>query len=218
MSTRCVLNGRPTQIFLYLILIDLLICNGMTGNILLQWYRTPQIYFVDETVKNLKSELARGSKIKCNKCGRKGAALGCYVKSCRRSYHVPCAREIETCRWDYASALTQYVFMVKFSCYQSTIVVSNMIFFRFLQENYLLLCPVHSSHRFPNENSKSKNHASKNGLMPSKMYILFLLHWFHTDMLLYDVLLVNFAKLNLQDVSIRCFIWFPFFIQRTSAA
>lgn len=64
-------------------------------------FRAPQVYYEGDTVKNLKAELARGMKIKCTKCSLKGAALGCYVKSCRRSYHVPCAKEISRCRWDY---------------------------------------------------------------------------------------------------------------------
>ena len=59
------------------------------------------MYFVDEAVKNLKAEVARGAKLKCSKCGLKGAALGCYVKTCRRTYHVPCAMDIPNCRWDY---------------------------------------------------------------------------------------------------------------------
>ncbi|CAN1270291.1 BRCA1-associated RING domain protein 1 [Linum perenne] len=45
----------------------------------------PQVYFEGETIKNLKEELARGAKLKCSGCGRKGAALGCYVKSCRKN-------------------------------------------------------------------------------------------------------------------------------------
>ncbi|ESQ36529.1 hypothetical protein EUTSA_v10006912mg [Eutrema salsugineum] len=85
----------------------------------IEW--APQVYYEADTVKNLKAELARGMKIKCTKCGLKGAALGCYVKSCRRSYHVPCARGISRCRWDY--------------------------------EDFLLLCPAHSSVKFPNEKS-----------------------------------------------------------------
>lgn len=66
--------------------------------------RAPQVYFVGENVKNLKAELARGAKLKCSSCGLKGAALGCYHKSCRRSYHVPCARAVAGCRWDFVSA------------------------------------------------------------------------------------------------------------------
>ncbi|KAL8055254.1 hypothetical protein ABFX02_04G045000 [Erythranthe guttata] len=64
----------------------------------IEW--TPQVYFVGETIKNLESELARASKLKCSSCGLKGAALGCFIKSCRKSYHVPCAVEILDCRWD----------------------------------------------------------------------------------------------------------------------
>ncbi|PPS06255.1 hypothetical protein GOBAR_AA14390 [Gossypium barbadense] len=64
-------------------------------------YRAPQVYFVGDNVKNLKLELAKGAKLKCSRCGLKGAALGCYVKSCHKSYHFPCAKEIPKCRWDY---------------------------------------------------------------------------------------------------------------------
>ncbi|KAJ0053488.1 hypothetical protein Pint_01684 [Pistacia integerrima] len=88
----------------------------------------PQVYYDGETIKNLKAELARGSKLKCTACGKKGAALGCYMKSCRRSYHFPCALEIPKCRWD--------------------------------DGDFLLLCPVHSSVKFPNE--KSGNCVVKN--------------------------------------------------------
>ncbi|XP_068662931.1 BRCA1-associated RING domain protein 1 [Aristolochia californica] len=86
----------------------------------------PQVYFVNETIMNLEAEVARGAKIKCSECGKKGAALGCYAKSCRRSYHVPCSVYIEGCRWDDA--------------------------------NFLMLCPTHSSLKFPSEKSKSKKH------------------------------------------------------------
>ncbi|KAJ0236178.1 BRCA1-associated RING domain protein 1 [Hirschfeldia incana] len=89
----------------------------------IEW--APQVYFEGDTVRNLKPELARGMKMKCTKCNLKGAALGCYVKSCRRSYHVPCAREISRCRWDH--------------------------------EDFLLLCPVHSSVKFPSEKSRHRS-------------------------------------------------------------
>ncbi|KAG6403103.1 hypothetical protein SASPL_135320 [Salvia splendens] len=64
----------------------------------IEW--APQVYFVNDTILNLESELARASKLKCSGCGLKGAALGCFAKSCRRSYHVPCALEVLGCRWD----------------------------------------------------------------------------------------------------------------------
>ncbi|MBA0759738.1 hypothetical protein Gotri_022575 [Gossypium trilobum] len=49
---------------------------------------------------NLEAELSRSRKIKCSCCGLKGAALGCYEKSCRKSFHVPCAKLVSQCRWD----------------------------------------------------------------------------------------------------------------------
>ncbi|WOL09951.1 BRCA1-associated RING domain protein 1 [Canna indica] len=94
----------------------------------IEW--APQVYFVGETAMNLEAELARASKIKCSHCGLKGAALGCYNKSCRRSYHVPCADDLSECRWDY--------------------------------ENFLLLCPIHSSNRLPCDKSSHKKKISAN--------------------------------------------------------
>nr|XP_027094489.1 BRCA1-associated RING domain protein 1 [Coffea arabica] len=64
----------------------------------IEW--TPRIYFEGETIKNLESELGRAAKLKCSSCGQKGAALGCFAKSCRRTYHIPCAFAIQECRWD----------------------------------------------------------------------------------------------------------------------
>ncbi|WOL09780.1 hypothetical protein Cni_G18533 [Canna indica] len=60
----------------------------------------PKVYFSGGIMKNFEVELQRASKIKCNKCGLKGAALGCYFASCPKSFHVPCAVEIPECRWD----------------------------------------------------------------------------------------------------------------------
>ncbi|TVU15285.1 hypothetical protein EJB05_38797 [Eragrostis curvula] len=64
----------------------------------IEW--APQAYFTGDVANNLEPELARASKIKCSVCGLKGAALGCLVRSCRKSYHVPCAHQISGCRWD----------------------------------------------------------------------------------------------------------------------
>ncbi|XP_076914669.1 BRCA1-associated RING domain protein 1-like [Bidens hawaiensis] len=60
----------------------------------------PQIYFQKGMIKNLESEVSRAGKLKCASCGKKGAVLGCYMKSCQRTYHVPCAYDISECRWD----------------------------------------------------------------------------------------------------------------------
>ncbi|KAI3876385.1 hypothetical protein MKW98_021237 [Papaver atlanticum] len=64
----------------------------------MEW--APQVYYVDETVKNLEMEVARGSKLKCKCCGLKGSALGCFISSCKNTYHFPCAFGISGCRWD----------------------------------------------------------------------------------------------------------------------
>ncbi|KAG6519485.1 hypothetical protein ZIOFF_022979 [Zingiber officinale] len=61
----------------------------------------PQVYFSGEIVKNFELELKRASKLKCSKCGLKGAALGCYDNNCLKSYHATCAVQIPDCRWDY---------------------------------------------------------------------------------------------------------------------
>ncbi|XP_072996697.1 BRCA1-associated RING domain protein 1-like [Typha latifolia] len=89
---------------------------------------SPQVYFSGDIVNNLEIELARASKIKCSKCGLKGAALGCYYKSCQRSFHVPCAVEVPDCRWD---------------C-----------------ENFLVLCPSHSSEKLPCDSSNAMKRIS----------------------------------------------------------
>ncbi|CAI9773294.1 unnamed protein product [Fraxinus pennsylvanica] len=61
----------------------------------------PNVFFEDDNVINLEAELTRSRRIKCCCCGIKGAALGCYEKSCRKSFHVPCAKLTPECRWDY---------------------------------------------------------------------------------------------------------------------
>ncbi|MBA0580700.1 hypothetical protein Gorai_022906, partial [Gossypium raimondii] len=60
----------------------------------------PNVYFENDKAINLEAELSRSQKIKCSCCGLKGAALGCYEKSCRKSFHVPCAKLVSQCRWD----------------------------------------------------------------------------------------------------------------------
>ncbi|XP_023543621.1 protein BREAST CANCER SUSCEPTIBILITY 1 homolog isoform X1 [Cucurbita pepo subsp. pepo] len=60
----------------------------------------PNVYFDGSTAINLEAELSRSRRIKCGCCGNKGAALGCYEKNCRKSFHVPCAKLMPQCRWD----------------------------------------------------------------------------------------------------------------------
>eukprot|EP00257_Ricinus_communis_P022323 XP_015582013.1 protein BREAST CANCER SUSCEPTIBILITY 1 homolog isoform X1 [Ricinus communis] len=66
----------------------------------------PNVYFEDDTAINLEAELTRSRRIKCCCCGLKGAALGCYEKSCRKSFHVTCAKMIPQCRWDTDNFVT----------------------------------------------------------------------------------------------------------------
>ncbi|KAL4563544.1 hypothetical protein LXL04_027587 [Taraxacum kok-saghyz] len=61
----------------------------------------PNVYFEDDIAVNLEAECSRSKRIKCSCCGLKGAALGCYAKSCHRSFHFPCAKLTPHCRWDY---------------------------------------------------------------------------------------------------------------------
>ncbi|XP_073274533.1 protein BREAST CANCER SUSCEPTIBILITY 1 homolog isoform X2 [Primulina huaijiensis] len=61
----------------------------------------PNVYFEGDDVINLDAELYRSHRIRCCCCGNKGASLGCYEKTCRKSFHVPCARLTPECRWDY---------------------------------------------------------------------------------------------------------------------
>ncbi|KAE8663547.1 Protein BREAST CANCER SUSCEPTIBILITY 1-like protein [Hibiscus syriacus] len=60
----------------------------------------PNVYFENDKAINLEAELSRSQKIKCSCCGLQGAALGCYEKNCRKSFHVPSAKLVSQCRWD----------------------------------------------------------------------------------------------------------------------
>ncbi|KAA0052505.1 protein BREAST CANCER SUSCEPTIBILITY 1-like protein [Cucumis melo var. makuwa] len=60
----------------------------------------PNVYFDGDTAINLEAELSRSRRITCGCCGNKGAALGCYEKNCRKSFHVPCAKLMPQCQWD----------------------------------------------------------------------------------------------------------------------
>ncbi|CAK9233632.1 unnamed protein product [Sphagnum troendelagicum] len=58
----------------------------------------PEVYFEGDKICNLSSEVTRGQKIKCSSCGKKGAALGCCIARCHKSFHYSCARALP-CRW-----------------------------------------------------------------------------------------------------------------------
>ena len=44
-----------------------------------------------EELRNVAKAVFRGRKINCKACLGNGATLGCNVKACRNSYHLPCA-------------------------------------------------------------------------------------------------------------------------------
>ncbi|AQK72245.1 BRCA1-associated RING domain protein 1 [Zea mays] len=58
------------------------------------------IWFKGDIVMDFKPEITRASKLRCARCGLKGAALGCYYGPCLTSFHVPCAVQTIGCRWD----------------------------------------------------------------------------------------------------------------------
>ncbi|KAL6619039.1 hypothetical protein ACP70R_034178 [Stipagrostis hirtigluma subsp. patula] len=64
----------------------------------LEW--APRVCFEDDVVMNLELEIRRASKLKCCRCGLRGAALGCFYDRCNKSFHVPCALQTFGCSWD----------------------------------------------------------------------------------------------------------------------
>ncbi|XP_021719268.1 uncharacterized protein LOC110686954 [Chenopodium quinoa] len=54
---------------------------------------SPEVYFAGlGCLRNIRAALCRGRALKCTRCGRPGATLGCRVDRCPRTYHLPCAR------------------------------------------------------------------------------------------------------------------------------
>ncbi|KNA24905.1 hypothetical protein SOVF_010900 [Spinacia oleracea] len=54
---------------------------------------SPEVYFAGlGCLRNIRAALCRGKALKCTRCGRPGATLGCRVDRCPRTYHLPCAR------------------------------------------------------------------------------------------------------------------------------
>nr|XP_057937547.1 uncharacterized protein phf11 isoform X6 [Doryrhamphus excisus] len=46
------------------------------------------------SVEDVETEVKRGNKLKCAKCKKSGATVGCEVDKCKRCYHYPCAIEV----------------------------------------------------------------------------------------------------------------------------
>ncbi|OCT93043.1 uncharacterized protein LOC100127287 [Xenopus laevis] len=42
--------------------------------------------------QTVEDEIKRGKRMKCSKCNKTGATIGCDVKSCRKTYHYMCAK------------------------------------------------------------------------------------------------------------------------------
>ncbi|XP_027063750.1 uncharacterized protein [Coffea arabica] len=54
---------------------------------------SPEVYFAGlGCLKNVRAALYRGRVLKCTRCGRPGATIGCRVDRCPKTYHLPCAR------------------------------------------------------------------------------------------------------------------------------
>ncbi|KAL1202453.1 ATPase family AAA domain-containing protein [Cardamine amara subsp. amara] len=54
---------------------------------------SPEVYFAGVgCLKNIRAALFRGRSLKCTRCARPGATIGCRVDRCPRTYHLPCAR------------------------------------------------------------------------------------------------------------------------------
>ncbi|KAJ6417405.1 hypothetical protein OIU84_003176 [Salix udensis] len=54
---------------------------------------SPEVYFAGlGCLKNVRAALCRGKALKCSRCGRPGATIGCRVDRCPKTYHLPCAR------------------------------------------------------------------------------------------------------------------------------
>ncbi|XP_050216857.1 uncharacterized protein LOC126667814 [Mercurialis annua] len=54
---------------------------------------SPEVYFAGlGCLKNVRAALCRGRVLKCTRCGRPGATIGCRVDRCPKTYHLPCAR------------------------------------------------------------------------------------------------------------------------------
>ncbi|KAG9146112.1 hypothetical protein Leryth_015916 [Lithospermum erythrorhizon] len=66
---------------------------------------SPEVYFAGlGCLKNVRAALCRGRVLKCTRCGRPGATIGCRVDRCPRTYHLPCARA-NNCIFDHRKFL-----------------------------------------------------------------------------------------------------------------
>lgn len=76
--------------------------SGMVHKMCALW--SCEVYEEGEGLQGLWDAVKRGKSLTCTACREYGATLGCRVKTCRRSFHYPCADELASqlrCRmWD----------------------------------------------------------------------------------------------------------------------
>lgn len=83
---------------------------------------SPEVYFAGlGCLKNVRAALCRGRVLKCTRCGRSGATIGCRVDRCPKTYHLPCARA-NGCIFDHRKFLIactdhRYIFQPQGSQY-----------------------------------------------------------------------------------------------------
>ncbi|CAD5190665.1 unnamed protein product [Musa acuminata subsp. malaccensis] len=66
---------------------------------------SPEVYFAGlGCLKNVRAALCRGKALKCSRCGRPGATIGCRVDRCPKTYHLPCSRA-DGCVFDHRKFL-----------------------------------------------------------------------------------------------------------------
>ncbi|KAL0406771.1 UNVERIFIED_CONTAM: Tat-binding7 [Sesamum latifolium] len=66
---------------------------------------SPEVYFAGlGCLKNVRAALYRGRALKCSRCRRPGATIGCRVDRCPKTYHLPCARA-KGCIFDHRKFL-----------------------------------------------------------------------------------------------------------------
>ncbi|KAF3786467.1 ATPase family AAA domain-containing protein 2 [Nymphaea thermarum] len=66
---------------------------------------SPEVYFSGlGCLKSVRAALCRGRALKCSRCGRPGATIGCRVDRCPRTYHLPCGRA-DGCVFDHRKFL-----------------------------------------------------------------------------------------------------------------
>ncbi|XP_042500015.1 uncharacterized protein LOC122078194 [Macadamia integrifolia] len=66
---------------------------------------SPEVYFAGlGCLKNVRAALCRGRALKCSRCGRPGATIGCRVDRCPKTYHLPCGRA-DGCVFDHRKFL-----------------------------------------------------------------------------------------------------------------